>query len=63
MYTAIQELGRKFWVQEMPAGVVAFVIAEFFYKFKSFALECLAFLATWYILGMAFWGIRKMLSK
>ncbi len=30
--------------------VPAFLIAEFFYKFKSFALECIAFLLTWLIL-------------
>lgn len=27
---------------------VSLVIAEFFYKFHSFTLEALAFLATWY---------------
>jgi hypothetical protein len=30
----------------LPAGAVALVIAENFYKFHSFTLECLAFLAT-----------------
>ena len=36
---------------EMPTGLVAFAIAEVFYKFHSFALECLAFLATWFVLS------------
>jgi hypothetical protein len=31
---------------------VAFLIAEFFYKFHSFTLECLAFLATWFVLSV-----------
>jgi hypothetical protein len=31
------------WV---PAAAAALVIAENFYKFRSFTLECLAFLAT-----------------
>jgi hypothetical protein len=27
----------------------SFVVAEYFYKFGSFTLECLAFLATWFV--------------
>ncbi len=34
---------------EVPTGIAAFAIAEVFYKFHSFSLECLAFLATWFI--------------
>jgi hypothetical protein len=29
------------------------VVAELFYKFHSFTLECLAFLATWYVFDFA----------
>jgi len=36
---------------EVPAGITAFAIAEVFYKFHSFALECLAFLATWFVIS------------
>ena len=32
--------------------VAAFAIATFFYKFGSFALECLAFLATWSLIDL-----------
>ena len=32
--------------------VAAFVIAELFYKFHSFALETLAFLATWVVIAL-----------
>ncbi len=31
--------------------MIALVIAEFFYKFHSFLLECLAFLVTWFVLS------------
>ena len=34
--------------QEAPAFAASFVIAEVFYKFHSFTLECAAFLVTWY---------------
>ena len=37
--------------QEGSTGLVALLVAEAFYKFHSFALECLAFLATWYALS------------
>lgn len=33
-----------------PSAAAAVVIAELFYKFHSFTLECVAFLATWYVL-------------
>ena len=46
-----------------PALGSALLIAELFYKFHSFTLECIAFLVTWFILdaGIAFtWGkLRK----
>jgi hypothetical protein len=32
---------------------IAFVIAEQFYKFHSFTLETIAFLATWWVLRRA----------
>ena len=36
--------------RQLPVFLVAFVIAEFFYKFHSFILETGAFLVTWYVL-------------
>lgn len=36
--------------RQSPVFAAAFLIAEFFYKFHSFALECGAFLLTWYVL-------------
>jgi hypothetical protein len=37
--------------REMTTLGGSMVIAELFYKFHSFTLECLAFLATWVVLG------------
>lgn len=37
-------------LRQLPLFIVSFVIAALFYKFGSFALECLAFLATWAVL-------------
>jgi hypothetical protein len=52
MYSLVKALGTRAAVsQEALPFATAFVIAELLYKFKSFALECAAFLATWYILS------------
>lgn len=45
-----------------PGLPAAFLIAEFFYKFHSFALECLAFLLTWLLVDVvvdALAGLRR----
>ncbi|MGF7213223.1 hypothetical protein GGE65_007860 [Skermanella aerolata] len=46
---SVSELFKR----QLPVFVVAFVIAELFYKFHSFTLECAAFLATWFVLDAA----------
>lgn len=61
MYTLFRSLsGRQLVTTQAPAFLAAFLIAEFFYKFHSFTLECLAFLATWFIidLGVTIVGSR-----
>lgn len=51
MYTLF---GRLAWsellARQLPSFLISLMVAEFFYKFHSFLLECLAFLATWFIL-------------
>ncbi len=49
---------RQLLAQQLPTLFVSLIIAEFFYKFHSFTLECLAFLGTWYVLG----GLVKLLT-
>ena len=52
MFSLIRELGfRVAAKQEAVPFLIAFVLAELFFKFKSFALECLAFLAVWAVLS------------
>jgi len=60
MYHMARPLGLKNTLRrELPAAATAFLIAELFYKFHSFALETLAFLVTWWVLG---W-IQNRLSR
>ena len=51
MFTLIRSLPtRQLLLEQLPTFTVSFVIAELFYKFHSFTLECIAFLITWYVL-------------
>ncbi len=62
MYQFITEQGvRRTLYGEAPAGAVAFIIAELFYKFHSFTLECAAFLVTWLVLSWAWSAAAKRL--
>ena len=48
MYALLCRVGvREGMLVEAPSFALSLVVAEFFYKFHSFTLECLAFLATW----------------
>ena len=52
MHTLLRTMGlRTFLMEEGISLGVALVIAELFYKFHSFLLESIAFLATWYVLS------------
>lgn len=60
MFTMLHTLGLPTTLRrELPAFAVAFVIAELFYKFGSFGLELVAFLATWYVLA----GVQSRLTN
>jgi len=52
MFSLVKDLGVQVALkQEALPFVIAFLIAEVLFKFKSFTLECLAFLATWFVLS------------
>ena len=49
MYTLIRVLPiRRLVFEQAPALALALLVAELFYKFHSFTLECVAFLLTWF---------------
>lgn len=61
MYTLLRSVSlRSLLVTQAPALLASFVIAEYFYKFHSFTLECLAFLATWLVIDAVMAGIRSL---
>lgn len=54
---------KKALLAEAFPGIAALLIAELFYKFGSFTWEFLAFLATWYMTSLAFFGLRWLVAK
>jgi hypothetical protein len=45
---------------EAPAFLTSLAVAEVFYKFHSFTLECLAFLATWLAISATATGVAAL---
>ena len=54
---------RHLFARQAPALVASLVIAELFYKFGSFTLECLGFLATWFVLDAMLSGLARMFAR
>lgn len=63
MYTLLRSLPlRRLLVEQFPALAIAWLLAELFYKFHSFSLECAAFLLTWFVLDALIQGLRRLLA-
>ena len=54
---------RQLLVRQAPALAISLVVAELFYKFGSFTLECLGFLATWLVLDATFALIARAVAR
>ncbi len=62
MYTLLRSLtGRRILIEQLSVFVASLAIAEMFYKFHSFTLECITFLATWYALDLIVSRTRALL--
>ena len=61
MYTMLRNASLSMLLStQAPAFLIAFITASLFFKWKSFALECVGFLAVWFILDALFTGIRSL---
>jgi hypothetical protein len=50
MFTLLRSLSvKRILFEQAPALTAAWLMAELFYKFHSFTLECAAFLVTWFV--------------
>jgi hypothetical protein len=63
MYTLFRNASLGTLSTQAPALLISFVVAELFFKWKSFALECLGFLALWFVLDAAFTTARAAWLK
>ena len=60
MYTLIHRTpARLLLAEQAPALSVSLIVAELFYKFHSFTLECLTFLTTWYVVDAVMYKVRN----
>ncbi|CAB5080365.1 hypothetical protein D3OALGA1CA_163 [Olavius algarvensis associated proteobacterium Delta 3] len=54
MYSLIRSIPlRELLIEQLPAFGTSLLITELFFKFHSFTLECIAFLAMWYVFDAA----------
>jgi hypothetical protein len=61
MYSLLRQLPpRTLLLVQTPSFLAAFVIAEMFYKWHSFTLECFGFLATWFVLDFLITQIMRL---
>ena len=64
MYTLTRAVSlRSLLAVRLPCLAGAFIVAELFYKFHSFTLECLAFLATWYVFDAIGYGLERLATR
>jgi hypothetical protein len=64
MYELLRHaLLHKLLPQQLLSGGTAFLIANQFYTFHSFGLECIAFLVTWGVLDFLVQKLSKLFNK
>lgn len=63
MFQLIKTLGAQVLLaRQLPVAGVSFVTSALFYKFGNFALECAAFLATWFVLDATVQWAAKLFT-
>lgn len=64
MFTLLRMLPlRRILIEQFPSIAAAWLIAELFYKFHSFSLECAAFLATWFVFDALVQFVRHLIGS
>jgi hypothetical protein len=64
MFTLLRNItSREVIFTEAPSFFLSLLIAELFYKWHSFLLECIGFLVTWYCISFVFNMIRNWFSR
>lgn len=64
MFTPLKLLPRReILLQQAPGAGASLLIAEAFYKFGSFSLEVIAFLATWFVIDAIVHAARLLTGR
>ena len=64
MYTLVRKIRmRQLITEQIPSIGISLLIAELFYKFGSFTLECLAFLATWFAIDVVLSSLIALFTR
>lgn len=64
MYSLMRSMSlRSLLVEQLPVLLLSMIIAEVFYKFRSFTLETIAFLATWFVIDFVVQRVLRALAK
>ncbi|MBK8046230.1 MAG: hypothetical protein IPK16_03330 [Anaerolineales bacterium] len=64
MYSLIKSMTlRNLLIEQLPVLLLSMIIAEIFYKFHSFTLETIAFLATWFVLDWIVQAVLRLVRK
>ena len=63
MFQLIRSLSASnLLARQLPIAGVSFLTATLFYKFGNFALECVGFLATWFVLDAIVQGAVRLFA-
>ena len=61
MYSLLRNIPRRaLLIEQAPAMGGSLLVAEVFFKFGSFTLEAIAFLATWFVLDAAIQALTRL---
>jgi hypothetical protein len=64
MYELIRNSSlRVLLTVQAPPMLISFAIASMYFKWKSFALECIGFLVLWFVLDLAYTVARTAWAK
>lgn len=64
MYSLLKQVPRReLLLEHAPSAGGSLLVAELFYKFGSFTLEALAFLATWFLADLAYRTLRQVVES
>lgn len=54
---------RELLLQQLPGLTGSLLVAEMFFKFGSFSLEALAFLAVWFVFDVIVQSVRNVFEQ